>query len=217
MKYLNTSNLFNINQELLARISPESRFCSKVECFEFSSEELTNSHSSSYDRPYIHNSFGTSPNSFTSGNAFNLSTYSSPKHFNILKSSIETSFPDFDFSNICPWHFKLVNTVEQAHNDLCWPLMQYLSNTDMIQQKLWSAIDTEINTNNSYIYKYDPDGPDAFSEQGIFYNLVLLFLNEKENKVLITSMREGNDDMSDDDFDIQTDNLLESRYGYSYF
>ncbi|EAX91691.1 hypothetical protein TVAG_092770 [Trichomonas vaginalis G3] len=218
MKYLNTSTLFNINQELLARITPESRFCSKVECFEFSQEDLANVNSSNYDRPYIHNSFGQSPNCFSSGATYSLNTYASPKHFGVLKSSIEASFPDYDFSNICPWHLKLINTVEQAHSDICWPLMTYLENSDIIQQKLWTAIDTEINTNNSHIYKYDPDGPDAFSEQGVFYNLVLLFLNEKENKVLIVSMREGNEDnMSDDECDIQADNLLEARYGYAYY
>ena len=212
MKYLNTSTIVSINQELLAATSPDSRFCSKVECFQFSHDEFTGK-STSYDRPYIHNSFGQSPGSFTSV----LSTHATPRHFPALKSALSSSFPDFDFSNVCPWHFKLVNTVEAAHSDIIWPLMNYLHDSESIQQKLWSAIDAEISTTNSYIYKYDPDGPDAFSEQGVFYTMNMLFLNDKENKVLVVSMREGEDEMSDDECDMCDDNLLESRYGFGVF
>ena len=213
MKYLNTPVIVSINQELLACISPDSNFCSKVECFQFSHEDFTNNKSVSYDRPYIHNSFGQSPSSFTNS----LATHASSKHFPALKETLSASFPDFDFSNVCPWHFKLVTAVDSAHSDICWPLMTYVHDSENLQQKLWQAIDHEISTSNSYIYKYDPDGPDPFSEQGVYFNMIMLFLNEKENKVLIVSMREGDDIMSDDDCEVADDNLLESRFGFGVF
>ena len=214
MKYINSPIIVSINQELLASISPDSNFCSKVECFEFSPQDFSQQPKSvSYDRPYIHNSFGQSPGSLTG----TLVTHASPRHFPALKATLSASFPDFDFSSVCPWHFKLMTTVDSAHSDICWPLSTYVHDSENLQQRLWTAIDAEISTGGSYIYKYDPDGPDPFTEQGVFFNMIMLFLNEKGNKVLIVSMREGDDNMSDSDFDAGEDNLLESRYGFGVF
>ena len=211
MKIIDSSVLIKINQEIIEHISTDKRFYCKVECFQVENEDIEPNRSIERTSSI----FGQSPESFHFNTVYNHTAYANSKHFPQLKAGLSYSFPDFDFSSSCPWHYKLCNSIEQVNLDLGWILTNYLYDSEKILNNLWKTIDFEISLSNSDIYKYEPDGPDAFSESGVILNMTHLFLNEKNSKVLIVHIRESsdNDQMSDSD----NENLFESRYGFGVF
>jgi hypothetical protein len=136
----------------------------------------------------------------------------SVSHFPILAEAISSAFPDFDFSTVCPWNFKLVNGPEQAQSTITWAFQTRIADAPSTLNLLWGTLDKEVNLSVCAIYIYEPDKPDAFSESGAIFNLCCFFLNEKMKKVAMLHLQEGGQSYESEDEDELVEDF-EMRYG----
>jgi hypothetical protein len=208
MAFVANQTLFRINQELLALSASDSSISCSVECFTVAKKPTSGSSPPSDSRLSL-SVFGYPPQG--------TSDFYAPRpHFHALLSTFCSAFPDYDFSEICPWNFKLLSSPEQAQVTVNWAFQNRLSNSAGVLTHLWFALEKEISPAACSIYQYDPDRPDGFSESGVTFNLCVLFLNEKLSKVVLVHLREGgldaNSDAEDDDGED-----LEERYGFGAF
>ena len=204
MTYINSQQLFQVNQELLSLSSFAPQVHGKVECFSFKKNQ------NNMYKQLFGEQFSGSPNLSTFENGSLVATQ---VHFSAILASFSSAFPDLDFSTVCPWNFKLVPSVEKAQCDINWAFQTELSNCENFVGHLWAVLEKEIAPSNCYIYSYEPDRPDAFSESGVSFNMTYFFLNEKLNRVVLIHLREGANEFSscsenEQDFD--------SVYGYDF-
>ena len=130
----------------------------------------------------------------------------------VHKVALETTSSDYDFSMLCPWHFKLIQSEEQAKVNMNSALTSYLSVTNDISSSLWQAIDSKVQIGMCDIYEYQSDYPDPFSAMDSTFNFSYFFLNEMYNKVLVFHLQEGsleNESIDNDSF--------EDQFAYSIF
>lgn len=208
MTYIASQPLFLLNQELLSLTCTTHKIHSKIECFNIQKDI---SSFSTRRTSFFEQFSGSNPMSYDS----NAELVATQQHFAALTSAFSCAFPDFDFSGICPWNFKLVSNTEQAQSNINWAFQTEIPECEGFLSKLWSSLEKEIAPSNCFIYAYESDRPDAFSESGATFNLSYFFLNEKMNKVLLVHLREGakefssgsDDDFNDDDY----------NYGYNVF
>lgn len=212
MTYFSNHSFFTLNQDMSSLCATNPHIYGKIECFQFSSEDIPNV--KYIEKPMLMGSFGSVNQTSL---LQDLSQYCTPQHFSAFQTVFATSFPDFDFSTISPWHFKLLPSREQAQNNINWILQTELSNSEYLVNHLWQTLDKEIGLATSSIYIYEPDSPDAFSEMGAVFNHLYLFVNDKSKKVVLFNLRKGagSFDSTSDDDDLFDD--VEERLGYSYF
>jgi hypothetical protein len=135
------------------------------------------------------------------------------KHLSALLAALSGAFPDFDFSSVCPWNFKLIRESERAQSVINWAFQSELPDCEHMLVLLWATLEKEISPTTCSIYSYESDQPDAFSESGAVANLCYFFLNEKLNRVILVHLREGGDG-----FDSGSDgDELEDVYRFSVF
>jgi hypothetical protein len=126
---------------------------------------------------------------------------------------MSSAFPDFDFSGICPWHFKRVLEPARARADIIWAFQAQIEDCHSLLTLMWATLEKEINPTNCTIYAYETDQPDAFSESGAVFNLCYFFVNEKVGKVILVHLREGGNVFGSDD----DDDIDDERFGYAVF
>jgi hypothetical protein len=204
MAYSTSQNLFKLNQELLTLAATHPSAHATVDCFNFAK-----------------------PSSRSVGRSLSSPVHASPLpsderrpvspsvgHLSVLIEALGASFPDFDFSGTCPWHFKLIAAPEQAQANINWAFQTRFGGSEHMLPRLWFTLEKEITPGTCSIYSYEPDRPDAFSESGAVFNLCYFFLNERSGKVVLVNLREGGKDfdVGDDEDDGVED--VEERYGY---
>ncbi|EAX78928.1 hypothetical protein TVAG_384920 [Trichomonas vaginalis G3] len=198
---------------MLANAISDLQLFIKMELFLVQPEDVANYHTpSSLERGPFYNSYGSVSKSF--GNPmYDLVTYASKGEYPALKATMESSFPDFDFTNLVPWNFKIIKSFDQAKQQISWNFSSAFQNADKVVMDIIKAIEDTLNIQDCQIYKYEPDGSDAFSDMGYPTTFSYFFVDETKNKVLFLHMREGDGDcdMSDDD------NVSDARYGYGLF
>ncbi|OHT14493.1 hypothetical protein TRFO_15156 [Tritrichomonas foetus] len=198
MTFITNQAIFKVNQELLSLSASTPKVHGKIECFNISKSQRSLSggtpsvphFSSSYHPMAV---FSSSPVQPAFSSAFSQSTclHATPQHYAMLIAAFSSAFPDFDFSAVAPWNFKLVPSPEQAQNNINWTFKTALSESDRLMGHIWSVLEKEISPASCYIYMYDSDRPDAFTEMGAVFNLNYFFLNEKMNKIILIHLREG--------------------------
>jgi hypothetical protein len=201
---LTTSHgLFLINQEFQAISAMQPHIHARVQSFSFGKKTMGQG-----DR-MVSNSFSPTLNEPDRG----MSACASAQHSGALVAALSSAFPDWDFSSVCPWDFKLVASPEQAQWKINWAFQTEVTDCERVLAHLWTTLEKEINLVTSSIYSYEPDRPDAFSESGAVLNLCYFFLNEKMNKIVLVHLREGGHD-----FDSGSDpDELEDIYQFSVF
>jgi hypothetical protein len=137
-------------------------------------------------------------------------------HFRALLSAMSSAFPDFDFSDVCPWNFKRILTPEKAQADISWAFQTQIDDCESLLTLMWLTLEKEISPATCSIYAYETDRPDAFSESGAVFNLCYFFLNEKSGKVILVHLREGGDVFDSDDDEEFVDEI-EERLGHAVF
>jgi hypothetical protein len=205
MAVVSSQALFKVNQELLTLTATHSSLHANVGCF-----SLSRSHSL-FPRRVI-----SAP--VASGfpiSAVPDSGFAPAHHFTSLFTALSSAFPDFDFSMVYPWNFKLVSSPEQAQANINWAFECRLQNCEGALNRLWAALEKEIVPGTCSIYVYEPDSPDGFSESGAVFNMCYFFLNERAAKVVIVHLLEGGKEVDDDDDVIEED--MEKRFGYGVF
>lgn len=219
---VNNQALLSLNQEILSLTTFYPKVHGKVECLTFQKESTKknkskfNNLNSFYSYNQMKEMNKISSNSSMAGSSLNDSSenlYSAPHHFSALKESLSQSFPDFDFSLLCPWNFKLIQSPEQAQTDINFKFQTILPDSDQLVNHIWSMLENDMNPSSCYIYSYESDRPDAFSAMGTVFNLNYFFLNEKTNKVILVHLREGANEFGDDEFNsFDEDDNLESGW-----
>jgi hypothetical protein len=205
MAYATSQSLFTLNQELLTLSATQPSIHTTVDCFNFTkpSANIANGMGRTLSAPVP--TFGASDDrSFTSA---------SIAHFSLLADALSSAFPDFDFTTVCPWNFKLIPAPEQAQANINWAFQTQVNDSQVIVAHLWSTLEKEISPGMCSIYSYESDRPDAFSESGAVYNLCYFFLNERMGKVVLVNLMRGGRDLVAEDDEIVED--IEERYGYA--
>ena len=191
MTFVANQSLFRVNQELLALSSMNPSVQAKVDCFNVARK---NCHKVEWQPRPQPSSFSASP-SRTNSLDDRAALYATPQHFPALVSAFSAAFPDFDFSTVCPWNFRLVWSPEEAQASLNWAFQTELPDCEQTLTNLWAALEKEISPAVCAIYSYEPDRPDAFSESGAIFNLCYFFLNEKTNKLVLVHLMEGGESL----------------------
>ena len=217
MKYITTPTLISVNQEINANIVPDSGAICKVECFQVENEDVADYHTpaSLQEGPFHSMSNSLTSGSFGQNPVYNLVAYASSAEYPALKATISTSFPDFDFSSLCPWNFKIIKTFDQAKSNITWNFSSVFQNAEIVINDIFRAIEDTVNLSEVQIYQYEPDGSDAFSDMGYTTTYSYFFVDEPKNKVLFLHMRQG--DVEDEMSDVDDGDVLETRFGFGVF
>lgn len=207
MAFVTNQCIFKVNQELLALCAMNPSVHAKVDCFNVARK---NCHDVEW---HPHPSTLSASPSRTPSLEDPAAFYAPSQHFPALVSAFSGAFPDFDFSTVCPWNFKLVPSPEQAQSNINWAFQTELPDCEQTLLNLWVTLEKEISPAMCSIYSYEPDRPDAFSECGAIFNMCYFFLNEKANKLVLVHLLEGGDN-----FDGASDDLVEEEaYGFGVF
>jgi hypothetical protein len=211
MCFVANQAIFRVNQELMTLIAANRSVHAKVDCFNVSKRsELPIQRTPTPEGFYASSPLVASPLGYAIEEAAPMPT---DQHLTALMAALSGAFPDFDFSTVCPWNFKLIREPERAQSVLNWAFQSELHDCEHMLGLLWSTLEKEISPAMCSIYSYESDQPDAFSESGAVVNLCYFFLNEKLGRVVLVHLREGGND-----FDSGSDNDdLEDLYGFSVF
>lgn len=209
MTLVNNQDIIRLNQEFLGLSATTPKVYGKLECFKalFNGSKVKgNKNNNNFINMNSQQKNNYGQNWFDYKDADTLNAAS--QHFDALVKCFSEAFPDFDFSTVHPWNFKLIQSPEQAQSDMVWKFQSVLPDSDQFVSHIWSFLDKEMNPGNCSIYIYESDRPDAFSAMGAVFNLSYFILNEKMNRVLLIHLREGASDFgsqSDDELDFNDD------------
>jgi hypothetical protein len=201
MTFYSNQAFIRLNQDFLTLLATQPNVQASVDCFTFSPKRsAAPSRTSSLTSPGVSEE--------------RTAICASSKHFPALAAALAAAFPDFDFSCVTPWDFRLIETIEQAQSSIYWAFQAHLPDSASILPKLWNTLEKEIKPARCSIYVYESHRPDAFSATGATFTLNYLFVNERANRVVLVHLREGGADFEEDD-ELCED--VEERYGYSVF
>ena len=215
MTFLTNQAIFKVNQELLSLCASSPKVHGKIECFRITKSPISRTNSASVASNFGPSSYAASAilsaSPVTRGFTQSTCLHATPQHYSSLISAFSNSFPDFDFTSLAPWNFKLVPSPEQAMNSISWNFRNTLPDSDQLVLHLWAVLEKEICPACCYIYNYESDRPDAFSEMGAVFNMNFFFLNEKMSKVVLVHLREGANALGSDSED---EDLPDDEFGY---
>ncbi|ORY02108.1 repressor of RNA polymerase III transcription MAF1 [Basidiobolus meristosporus CBS 931.73] len=148
-----------------------------------------------------------------------LDQLSSRKTLFYLISTLNASFPDYEFSDLKPEQFSKQQSLSMVMNSINTTLFS-LGRADLIQShRLWDVLDEVISLNDCDVYSYIPDDDsDPYADEGSIWSFNYFFFNRKLKRILFFTcsnlsyqgpIRED-DDMSESDSD------LDSQKGYAY-
>ncbi len=112
-----------------------------------------------------------------------------------LKSTLNESFPDYDFSSAKPESFVVdrIDNVIRIVNNYFSDLMKEEPN---FLENLWTAIDSEVKLSHCEVYSYIPDMEgDPFSDEGCLWSFNYFFIDRDNKKIAyftcVASRRNG--------------------------
>eukprot|EP01137_Pigoraptor_chileana_P026953 Opistho-2@8938 len=143
-----------------------------------------------------------------------------------LTSTLNASFPDYDFTNTRSQSFSKEPSLDLVINSIDTTMFTEMGEEyHRIQPRLWAAIDKEIAVRECSIYSYIPDDDDnPYGEEGSIWSFNYFFYNKRLNRILFFSCRcvssnavmaeDEAMDYVDDDIDITEGSGAASGYGY---
>jgi len=190
MKYLELPSITHINSLLDGIDVGDSILHSRIEAYSCKStvddKKLARSLTNSLER---NNSDGLS-HSFeeVSTSPFGpLTDGSCRKTFIFLVTTLNAVYPDYDFSTVTLKDFRK-EQFESTRYKLNTILGASLPSYVTIQDRLWRALDDEINLREADIYSYLPDpDSDPFGEEGNIWSYNHFFYNRKLKRVVYWS------------------------------
>ncbi|KAL4235454.1 RNA polymerase III-inhibiting protein maf1 [Mactra antiquata] len=108
-----------------------------------------------------------------------------------LISTLNASFPDYDFSNAKSEEFSKEPSAQWVINTVDGHLQPSANEIFMnLKQNLWSAIDEEIQLRDCDVYSYNPDlTSDPFGEDGCTWSFNYFFYNKKMKRIVFFTCR----------------------------
>lgn len=109
-----------------------------------------------------------------------------------LISTLNTAFhPDYDFTDARSDEFSLEPSLNWTKSSVKSNLSAALGDSySSFEQKLWSAIEEEIQLKECEIYSYNPDlDSDPYGEEGTLWSFNYFFYNKKLKRILFFTCR----------------------------
>ncbi|KAJ9059636.1 RNA polymerase III-inhibiting protein maf1 [Entomophthora muscae] len=119
-----------------------------------------------------------------------LKDLSSRKVFYHLISTLNASFPDYEFSDLKPDQFEKIHSLNNAVNAINQALISCGGQSVVNSFGLWEAIDKIIDLEDTEIYSYIPDmDADPFTEVGCIWSFNYFFVNKKLKRIIFFTCR----------------------------
>ncbi|GAB9469006.1 Rna polymerase iii transcription repressor [Globisporangium polare] len=229
MKYLEENALTWLNSVLGSYEIGDRVLCSKIEaysCKKAGSDKKLAKNLELYYQQELE-ALSASKDLLSSSPLGPLTSAATRKLLINLISTMNASFPDYDFSTVKPEQFcKELDyrlAIQRINHDLA-ELIDAESNGFV--EKMWEAIAETIKLDECEVYSYIPDmDSDPFSD-GTLWSFNYFFYNRNQKKILyFTCMSKGlayDDDLDDDEmmedsemFDEDADESVEDYFGMS--
>lgn len=119
-----------------------------------------------------------------------LDQSSSRKVFYYLISTLNASFPDYDFSDIKPDQFIRYSSLSKVVKTINQTLISSGGQEVVNSVGFWDALNFIIDLEDSEIYSYVPDmGTDPLAEEGCIWSFNYLFFNRKLKRIVLFTCR----------------------------
>jgi hypothetical protein len=119
-----------------------------------------------------------------------LSLSTSRRTFISLISTLNASFPDYDFSELKPEHFRKEQSLHNCINDINTTLTSVLPESQSFLSRLWNTLEAEIKVTECDLYSFIPDADsDPFAEEGNIWCFNYFFFNKKLRRVVFFTCR----------------------------
>lgn len=147
------------------------------------------------------------------------------RHLINMIITMNSAFPDYDFSSLTPDHFVRRFRLEEITSSVNNHLAELEEISKGFLEQMWRAIDDTIDVNKSKMYSYVPDlEGDPFSTVGCIWSFNYFFYNKEKKQILyFTCMGKShlarNDDdfgMGEDGYDSDERELRENEYHVSF-
>lgn len=128
--------------------------------------------------------------SHSDGESYLCDTISTKTLFYLI-STLNASFPDYDFGNTKSDEFSKEPSSEWVLNMVDSQLNPTAKDVfGSLKQNLWAAIDDEITLRDCDVYSYNPDlSSDPFSEDGCIWSFNYFFYNKKLKRIVFFRCR----------------------------
>eukprot|EP01116_Phalansterium_solitarium_P019512 TRINITY_DN5480_c0_g1_i1.p1 TRINITY_DN5480_c0_g1~~TRINITY_DN5480_c0_g1_i1.p1 ORF type:complete len:222 (+),score=78.17 TRINITY_DN5480_c0_g1_i1:167-832(+) len=187
MKFLEIPVLAQLASSLEDSVGGECRIFSKIETYSCKRAGSDKKLYKSLDEQYQAELSRSPDASLLSQSPMGPLSDSSSRHTLIsLISTLNASFPDYDFCNIKPEQFRKEISFYMIMNSINAALSAVVRdfNTDLAL-RLWPSIDAEINLKECDIYSYIPDmESDPYAEDGSVWNFNYFFYNKKLKRLV---------------------------------
>jgi len=184
MKYLELPSFRALNSLMSRSQSRDVKLNFSLEAYLCKQSVSDRQLAKSLDQTYLESV--KSPNGLSTSPFGPLSEVNSRKTFMYLIATLNSSFPDHDFSSLQAEEFHKEHSYFTVINSVNTILSSVLPDfSGVLQNELWTAIDHEIRLQECSIYSYLPD-PDAdpFGDEAILWSFYYFFFNKKLKRVV---------------------------------
>eukprot|EP00792_Barthelona_sp_PAP020_P011079 TRINITY_DN4882_c0_g1_i1.p1 TRINITY_DN4882_c0_g1~~TRINITY_DN4882_c0_g1_i1.p1 ORF type:complete len:222 (+),score=53.08 TRINITY_DN4882_c0_g1_i1:53-667(+) len=196
MKYIDAVELVELSNYISNLSVDNLRIDGKIELFSCkmvrSDKRLAKS---------IEDALYESPSSLETSPFGPLQYTASRKVFVNLISTLNMSFPDYDFSNLLPSQFKKVDDLNDIISGIDETFRSVLQDRfPDFQTKLWTAIQNQITISEctAYVFLPEPDGNPLFVD-GTLWSFNYFLVDNKLKRILFFHCMCGNQGFSDQD------------------
>lgn len=209
MKFLEIPSFATISSQLCRNVGDlqidgriEAYSCKRAGSDKKLYNDLESHYSSLAQSPDGHLAYSTSP--------FGPLSQRTSRHTLIsLISTLNASFPDYDFRDVTADEFRKELNVYVVANSVNNTLKSVFPDYANLEATLWTELDQEIHLKECSIYSYVPDAESdhPFSEDGLVWSFNYFFYNRKLKRVVFFSCRAINPTVQTIamDFDIPKD------------
>ncbi|RUP45883.1 Maf1 regulator-domain-containing protein [Jimgerdemannia flammicorona] len=226
MKYLEVPALDAVNN-ILSWETPECKIFGRVEAYSCKSAGTDKKLFKQLETRYT-TDLSTSQGSFSPEDHFHMGSPfgpmdqpSSRKTLFYLIGTLNSSFPDYDFSEVKPEQFSKQPSCQLVINSVNNTLFNMGNERIVKDLRLWDVIDNIIDLNDCNVYSYNPDmDDDPNGEEGSIWSLNYFFFNRNLKRMVFFSLRSlsPNAPMQEgEDLDAFSDSEIDpNREGYAY-
>jgi len=185
MKYLEEPKLSMLTSYLCGCKLGDIILDGRIEAFSCKRAGADKKLSKMLEQQYVEE-VATSPASLGTSPLGSLADASTRKLLIDLISTMNASFPDYDFSDLRPEHFHKEWNLNMAVNSVNTNLSEIIDTRETgFLEELWGSIESVIETRNCEVYSYlpDMDADDPFTD-GSLWSFNYFFFNKQQKKLL---------------------------------
>mmetsp|Transcript_10268 Transcript_10268/g.17957 ORF Transcript_10268/g.17957 Transcript_10268/m.17957 type:complete len:228 (-) Transcript_10268:435-1118(-) len=183
MKYIDVPEFARLNS-MLRFNSGESKVCGRLEAYSCKQAGYDKKLAKTIDQN-ISDTLATSPETYITSPFGSLSNSSNRKLFLYFISTLNSSFPDYDFSNLRPEQIQKECSLRTVANTINATLAEAFEHEGQtLCDQLWMTLYDAINPEECEIYSYVPDLDSDPLSDGKIWSFNYFFYNKKLRKVV---------------------------------